>query len=483
MNRMTFGIPVLFLACSCFSSLLGQSMGPLTVHPDNPRYFTNDGKQAVYLTGSHTWAGLHERGYAGVTPDFDYPGYLDFLEANNHNFIRLWAWEQAHWMQFTPEKIRYTPLRYQRTGPGLALDGYPKFDVTQFEQYFFDRLRNRVRAAQDRGIYVMVMLFQGFSVHQKGSFGPPSEKNNGNNWAGHPFNRANNINGIDGDPDNDDRGREVHSLQIPEITKIQERFVRKVIDTLNDLDNVLWEIGNECDNLSTEWQYHLIRLIQDYEATKPKQHPVAMTFQYGAGDRRGTNAALFNSPAEAISPAMEDGQNYQHDPPVADGSKVILSDTDHHGGLWGTVEWVWKSFLRGHYPIMMDAYTDVRRSSWSVRLEGGPPDAYWNGARLAMGDTRRFAERVHLADMTPRNELASSGYCLANPGIEYLVLVPGEDTVTLDLTTETGTFTVEWYLIHGRRLLDKTRTLQGGEIATLKSLKGEDAVVYIFKKN
>ena len=44
--------------------------GPLCVHPDNPRYFTDGTGKAVYLTGAHTWnnlvgLGLRDVGHAG----------------------------------------------------------------------------------------------------------------------------------------------------------------------------------------------------------------------------------------------------------------------------------------------------------------------------------------------------------------------------------------------------------------------------------
>jgi hypothetical protein len=48
----------------------------------------------------------------------------------------------------------------------------------------------------------------------------------------------------------------------------------------------------------------------------------------------------------------------------------------------------------------------------------------WEPIRSAMGQTRRVAERMNLAAMAPRNELASTGYCLANPGRGYLVYQP-----------------------------------------------------------
>ena len=39
-----------------------RASGPLRVHPRNPRYFTDDGGRAIYLTGSHTWSNLQDQG-------------------------------------------------------------------------------------------------------------------------------------------------------------------------------------------------------------------------------------------------------------------------------------------------------------------------------------------------------------------------------------------------------------------------------------
>ena len=130
-----------------------KTAGPLRVHPTNPRYFTDPNGQAVYLTGSHTWQSLQDgilAGYTTVTQPFDYTGYLNLLEVNHHNFIRLWRWELT----------THEPQPWQRTGPGQGLDGKLKFDLRRFNQAYFDRLRLRVTTARDRGIYVSIMLFE-----------------------------------------------------------------------------------------------------------------------------------------------------------------------------------------------------------------------------------------------------------------------------------------------------------------------------------
>lgn len=412
-----------------------SALGPLRVHPENPRYFTDATRgpggtlKAIYLAGSHHWNNLQDSGRLGgpITNRFDYDGYLSQLQGWNHNFIRLWAWEgPAWWFQGGENDQYYEPLPWVRAGNGLALDAKPKFDLDQFNGAYFERLRSRVIAARDNGMYVSVMLFQGWSIYSHGY---------GNPWPGHPFNRANNVNGIDGDANGDGEGREVHTLEVPGVTRRQEAYVRKVIDTVNDLDNVLYEITNETAIWSKDWQYHMIRLIKAYEANQPKQHPVGMT-AFDSG-REGSMTSLFASPADWISP-QNDGEagDYQDDPPVAAGQKIILSDTDHLWGVGGDRTWVWKSFLRGHHPIYMDP---LSKPDW-VRSS----ETEMEGARHAMGHTRAFAERMNLAFCTPQPGLASTRYCLANPGAEYLVYQPTSGG-SFRVELKAGTYVYEWF--------------------------------------
>jgi len=437
--------------------------GPLRVHPANPRYFTDgtrrpDGSvRAVYLTGSHHWNNLLDSARLGqpLTNRFDYDGYLAWLARWHHNFIRMWCWEVGE------NDLYYEPALWARTGPGAAADGKPRFDLERFNPEYFQRLRSRVLAARDRGIYVAVMLFQGWSIYNHGY---------GNPWPIHPFNKVNNVNGIDGDADKDGEGKEVHSLQAPAVTRLQEAYVRKVSDTLNDLDNVLYEITNETGIWSKDWQYHMIRFIKKYEATKPKQHPVGIT-AFDSG-REGSMAALLASPADWISPQNDGGSgDYQDDPPANDGRKVIISDTDHLWGVGGDRVWVWKSFTRGHQPIYMDP---LRKEDWFKITE-----LEMEGARRAMGHTRRLAERMNLAALTPQPGLASTRYCLAKPGTEYLVYLPLGREVTLDLSAASGKMNVEW--MHPTEgTITRAEAVSGGGEGTFQAPFAGDAVLHLW---
>ena len=156
------------------------------------------------------------------------------MAKHNHNFFRLWTWENTFNPGVKQGTVYYGPqMPYLRPGPELALDGKPKFDLTQFDPSYFDRMRKFITAARDKGMYVAVMLFNGFSVVGKGNVG-------GDAWQGHYCNPKNNINGIDGGADG-----KVHTLADPAVTALQEAYIRKIIDTVNDLDNVLYEIANE----------------------------------------------------------------------------------------------------------------------------------------------------------------------------------------------------------------------------------------------
>jgi hypothetical protein len=177
-----------------------SATGPLRVQPADRRHFTDGTGKTIYLTGSHTWNNLQDRTDMSQ-PEFGYAGYLRLLGRQNHNFMRLWVWEQAAWAPWTTDMVKLRPLPYLRTGPETALDGEPKFDLTRLNQKYFDRLRSRVSAARDNGIYVAMMLFQGWSVEKK-----PNQP--GNPWNGHPFHRENSVNGINGDLNGDGEGTE-----------------------------------------------------------------------------------------------------------------------------------------------------------------------------------------------------------------------------------------------------------------------------------
>ncbi len=497
--RKLLGMVLLFCAVSVITACaphgtplretlqIAPATGPLRVSTVNFRYFSDGSGKVIYLAGSHTWNNFQDWGTANPPPVFDYPGYLSFLRAHSLNFYRLWTWEQTEDLPWTQETVRFTPAPYLRTGPGTALDGGPKFDLTRFNEAYFSRLHERVRVAGEQGIYVSIMLFNGFSVADK------SRKitGKGNPWRNHPYNSANNINGIDGDLNGDGQGFEVHTLSDPTVVALEEAYVAKVVDTVQDLDNVLYEISNESDKQSRDWEYEMIRFVHTTEKARAKQHPVGVTVAFPDGK----NDDLWASPADWIAPNDSDAEPYKTNPPASDGRKVVVADTDHLWGIGGNVDWVWKSFCRGLNMLFMDPYqAQVPPGSGPLLTDGRTDEktqsardrAEWEAVRRNLGYTRLLAERMNFAAMSPKSSLASTGYCLANPGSEYLVYLPRprwrywflRRTVVVDLGASPSSIRAEWFSPASGKMFDGG-SVTGGRSVQLKAPFWGAAVLYL----
>jgi hypothetical protein len=252
-----------------------------------------------------------------------------------------------------------------------------------------------------------------------------------------------------------------------------------VVDTVHDLPNVLYEVANESSGQdaasvqlpggpsmpgpigdSTPWQYWVIDFVRQHARQRGYDtHPIGMTMQFPVPDQAKVNDPLFNGPADWVSPGFDDVAHpggalcsrWFTDPPANDGTKVVITDTDHYAAGAGDALWAWKSFLRGHNPILMD-FGIIDLVNPLDPSYGVPSYESFEPARYAMGDTLHFAQRMPLTAMHPRGDLSSTGYVLADPGEEYLVLQPAELADPFTVTMAPGTYAVQWYSVNSRQM-------------------------------
>jgi hypothetical protein len=71
-----------------------------------------------------------------------------------------------------------------------------------------------------------------------------------------------------------------------------------------------------------------------------------------------------------------------------------------------------------------------------------------------MGDTLHFAREMGLIAMEPRGDLSSTGYALANPSEEYLVLQPDETADPFAVRLEANTYSIRWHSSVSRETKD-----------------------------
>jgi len=453
--------------------------GPLRVLAGNAHYFTDGSGKAILLTGSQTWDAFQDLDQSSAPAAFDFNSYVNFLKSHGHNVTILWRKDlptYCNWGAGGTWHVAQFP--WKRTGGSsgtqVASDGLPAFDLTQLDQAYFDRLRARVIQLQQNGIYAVVELFDGLGL-----------TNNRCSNDGYPFTGGNNVNGVD-----DGGGANSMTMTSPNaITGYQDAFVWKVIDTVNDQPNVLWEPSEEAPDNSTWWQGHMIALIHTYERGKAFQHPVGYASLNVNGANDGT---LYNSDADWVAPVA------RISPPSSCGSgapacKVNINDSDHsYFGMWndsGQVNrnYVWENFANGNQVMFMDPYliywTTGNRNLCQSPSNGvcTGPDSRWNNMRDNLGYTLSYANKMDLAKMTPQGSLTSTGFCLADnaaTGAEYLVYAPNGGTFTVNLGVTTRALNVEWFN-PATGATTAGAAITGGSTKSFTSPFSGDAVLYI----
>lgn len=416
--------------------------------PTNPRYFEDNDGNAVLLVGSHTWGNGQD--WSGYT--FDWDTYLDNMVTWGHNFMRYWVWESTS-PNGSPILVAngpMSPLPWNRTGPGNANDGGLKFDLTNFNSTYFTRVRARCISAATHGIYVSIMLFNGFSVASKGTPNYP--------FTNHPMSSNNNINGVDGDPNTDGEGYECENDSIAAVTTAQKAYIAHLIDTVGDLPNIMYEICNEPDGTvsgTSGWVATMIDYIHTYEDGKGYHHPVWYTVEWPGGN----NSVLLASKAEAIAPNAD---------VTMDGTKIVMWDTDHFYGIGGNADGAWKEFTNGAGGLIyMDSYDNEF-------IDGSGSGHPIQNFRDNLGYILDMAGLANLLAMTPQGGGTSpcqTGYCLYGAS-QYICYQPSNSNFTLDLSGEAGdTFNIRKVnLADGS--IDTAQTTTGGASRTITQPTG-----------
>jgi hypothetical protein len=419
----------------------------------NPNYFADASGTPLILCGSQTWNTLQDWGNNGSIQPLDFDAFVAFLKAHGHNFTLLWYTELPKFSGLpvtatNPPDLTVSPHPWMRIGPGRATDGGLKFDLTKPNTAFFERLRTRVEALNRAGIYAGVYLFTAeFLLRFRSA------------TDGYPFSGPNNINGIDdgyrGGPA--ETGLASVTMTAPNaITDLQDVYVRKAVDTLNDLPNVLWIVSEEAPMKSTWWNSHVIALVRSYEREKPFQHPIGY-----ATLESPTDSLLYNSDADWVAPWAWTS------PTTSCGTgqpacKININDSDHsYFGMWNDTpqknrNYAWANFLTGNQVLFMDPYlVYYPRENRNLCLSpingiGSKPDSRWENFRNNLGYLLRYSRKLNLANALPRSDLCSTKYCLAQTpaaGAEYLVYAPAGGAFTIDLSAmpASRSLAVEWF--------------------------------------
>lgn len=155
------------------------------------------------------------------------------------------------------------PQTIQQFGPPYEPVGGGKVDLFRWHAPFWNRFRQLTVYAKNKGVRFEVDLVDGWACKN-------SEDWHEHNLKGyHPWLPTNNVQGLDAYAD---CGKvEVGVGQPGTPMAVYEQWVRKIVDTVGDLDNVTWHDGNEIilvSGYTPAWSAGLANVARDQEARK-----------------------------------------------------------------------------------------------------------------------------------------------------------------------------------------------------------------------
>ena len=257
-NTALFMVP-LALLLSCTAQKEKQIL--LSLHPQNPHYFLFRGKPALLI-------GSTEHYGAVMNLDFDYIKYLNEVAASGLNLTRTFSGVYVEpptafgirKNTLAPAAGRYISPWVRSREPGYA-NGGNKFDLSEWDEEYFVRLKDFITQAGRRNIVVELDLFSNYYDTVQWKLSPLYFKNN--------INRIGNI----------EDHKEVLSLKHPELVEVQESMVRKIISELKGFDNLYYEICNEPyfgDTIALgEWENHMTLAVVEAEKDFINKHLIS----------------------------------------------------------------------------------------------------------------------------------------------------------------------------------------------------------------
>lgn len=400
------GGPLPFVVWLALFAAAATEATPLRIHPDCPYYFQQEDGKPVVLVGDYTWGTFSD-------VSSNYAALFDQLRARGLNFARVWLWWGAE--QFPPPDDQCHVEPFLRPGPGLANDGRPKYDLTQFNPTFFRRLRDLVAAAHERGLFLQLITMDAWMLKHP------------HLWKLHAFQRDNNVNGVDGDPRNTGTGTDGQqgfcSLGNPAALRFQEAYLHQIAAAIQDQPNVLIEIANE-NYYSVPWERHLCEFIRQWERTQPRQHLLMPL------DLPNHSSVIQQWDPRAIHTALL-AQRAPRQPLIFDTDWTINPNDDEvRRAMWTAI------LSGGHFDYMDD----------SLDLRSKPAPDQRAALHRQISHLAAFVHPLPLWEMQPDDARVQSGHAFAMASTNRLAAyLPQGGTVALDLTRLTGALQGSWF--------------------------------------
>lgn len=391
----------------------------------NPRYWQYRGQPVLLLGGSED-DNLFQLPHLRE--------HLDAIQAAGGNYIR-------NTMSDRPDRGFEV---YAYWG-----DGGRKFDLSRWNDEYWNRFENLLRWTHERQIIVQIEVWDRFDYF-------------GKNWKAHPYNPANNVNytreqsGLaDNYPDHPGQNKQPFFFTTPaqrnnqSLLAIQQRFVDKLLSHSLQYNHVLYCIDNET-SAEEAWGAYWADFIRQRAAQAGRK--VYLTEMWDDWNVQGPHhRRTFDHPErydfiDVSQNNHNEGQKHwdnfqwvrnhivEHPRPI-NTVKTYGADGGRFGNSREGIERFWRHLIGGA------AAARFHRPDSGLGLS--------NQAIASLRAARKLETLVRLWECEPGLERLgdrhpNEAYLTAQAGSGYVVYFPGSGSVTLDLTGAPETVTAHW---------------------------------------
>lgn len=418
----------------------------------------------------------------GLTDNID--EVVDYLDANNivaleHNY-GLWYERRMD----DHERVRrfdadvWPPFYEQpfaRSGQDLAWDQLSKYDLTKFNDWYWNRLAEFANLAEAKGQLLVNQQYFQHNIIEAGA-----------HWSSSPWRSANNINstGFPEPPPYAGDKRIFMAEQFYDVTnvarkKLHQGFIRKSLDNFQDNSNVIQLTSAEYTGPLHFMQFWLDE-VQKWKDETGKKAIIGLSATKDVQDAI-LNDAKRAKTVDAIDIRYwyykEDGSAY------APEGGVNLAPRQHARKLKTgkeTDDQVYRAVreYREKYPEKVILYsTDgSSRFGWAVLMAGG---SLPNIPKIQLSS---FYSAISGMKFVNGNTFSDNLWTLENKGNSYLFYAKNAQDIVIDLATEKGDFEV--YAINNAtgNVLKKT-TIGGGKKVVIPQAEIKEKVLFVVKKN
>jgi hypothetical protein len=360
---------------------------------------------------------------------------------------------------------------WARSGQGKAWDGLSKYDLTAFNPWYFDRLRQFASLCDEKGL---VLLHEAYFQHNILEAGA--------HWADFPWRPANCLQatGFPEPPPYENKKRVFMADAFYDVTHpvrrdLHRRYIRHCLDMLGDRSNVIYLTGDEYTG-PLEFVRFWLDTVTDWERETGKDVLVGLSCTKDVQD------AILADPARGPSVSVIEMKYWWY---ASDGTPYApeggrnLAPRQHWREWKGTKSRSADQTARqvreyrDRYPDKAILSEEDQGAPWAVLAAGG------SIPKLPRGTAPELLAALPRMKPSAPAGLNDLQWALADPGRDYLVYASSGRSIRLDLPAAGETFSARWIDPRTGQISRSEEGVQGGTVVDLPIQGTAPAVLWV----